>query len=304
MNPRHFVVLFMGLFLLGFPPALQGQFSTNFPGIPRGSIPGGQGRFELDSWWARADNGDGAEVTDGFGVRLAFGKSWRIGSSFELGFDFTLGQAGLVRLPESQVGTGEERNTFTAAAGYAPQIGLKWRPFSMVDPDGYGLQASIGVGYRPEMTAVATFWRRDSTYIGGLAGDDPLAGAGEIPSGTLIMLAASYRQRDFEIDAAILNESAGAIPAEGSLIPVYETTSLRAGGKYRLTPGFALGAAFWSGGSPPGRDRIPLGLDDNSKPRIGLMLSFGRFVGKWTDLLVYSPTGNFSDGVALHLSVR
>lgn len=282
--------------------AVSAQLSSNFPGVPRGSLPSGQGRFELELTWINA-SGEALGDTLGLGARLGVGHSWRIATDFEIGFDLTLGSVGWTRNPEAQTEP-PSRTTLTSAIAYGLRFGGKWRAFSAVTPDGYGLEASLGVGFRPSLTAGLTLVNRDSTITAGAVGDEDTFIPEEVHSLTQFVAAGSYRAPSYEVDAAVLIETEGDAPARGTIVAPGDGASFRLGARYRLTDDFGLGAVLWTGGSPPFLDRRRLGVGDEDSPNVALLLSLGRIVGKWTDLTFYAPTGSLGDGVALHISAR
>lgn len=298
---RSTLLVLAGL-LAAVAPA-SAQWSVDLPGVPRASLVrqgGHQGRFELEGSWLKpgAEAGDSAALAG----RMGMGWSWRIASALEFGFDFTLASAQRISgitAPDLPEGATELRIT----GGYGFRFGLKFRPISYVDLDGNGVEVALGVGYQPELEPVVRWETRgDSSVVAGLVGGSDVPEGPKVHSSTLFMAAVSYRQPRLIGDLALVSESASELP--DPFLTVHSGVGLRAGVRYRLTHGFALGASYWGSGAPPWRDRPTLALASEASSEFGLLLSLGGTPEKSTDLMISSPTGSFGKSVTVYISVR
>lgn len=284
---------------------LTAQFSANVPGVPRASLPfhgGSQGRFEVDLTGFKFPGEPGDTL--GGRLRLGFGQSWRIASSFEFGFDVTIAEGTVLRSPlDSAAVDPESLLNIDGSAAYGLRFGLKFRPLSYVDPNGYGFDVAVGVAYQPALEPGFIFQKMgDSTFAGGALGkdDDELETPTKIHGSTQFLLAVSYTTKRLTADVALLAETA---TLEGpSTLVVYDGTSARLGLKYRLTGGFALGVAYWGSGAPPWRDRLASSVGDieMNAQQFGILLGFGSTPGKGTDLIISSPRGAFGKAINLY----
>lgn len=282
---------------------VKAQFSSDLPGVPRGRVSflsPGQGRFELDMTAFKLGE-SGADTLAG-GLRMGFGHSWRIGSNVELGWDFSLGE---VRVVRPKVADTTQTNV-DATAAYGARIGLKYQFFNVVDPDGYGVSASVGVGFQPEVKPVYIYSKSgEESASGGYAGSKPDDGGidSKVHKSTVVMGAVSYRTVRLEADGAIVIENSSD-PDGVSPIHVYDGTSVSLGARYRLTPGFGVGLVYWGNGAPPWRDRINFGLREINPSDFGFLITFGSGLEKGTDIMISSPTGKFSESVSFYLRVH
>ncbi len=302
MIRRHTPLLVAALLWVAAHP-VSAQWSVDIPGVPRASLVrqgAHQGRFELEGSWLKpgAEAGDSAVIAGRMGV----GWSWRIASAVEFGFDFTVANAqrisGIVA-PDLPDGGNELRLT----GGYGLRFGLKFRPISYVDLDGNGVEVALGVGYQPELEPVVRWETRgDSSVVAGLVGGSDLPEGPKIHSSTLFMAAVSYRQPRIMGDLALVSES--ATESADPFLTVHSGVGLRAGIRYRLTHGFAVGASYWGSGAPPWRDRPTIALATEDTSQFGLLLSLGGTPEKSTDLMVSSPTGSFGKSVTVYVAVR
>lgn len=288
-------------FFLASP--VQAQFSSDLPGVPRGRVSflsGGQGRFELDLTAFKLGE-SGADTLAG-GLRIGFGKSWRIGTNVELGWDFSLAEVRMVRPKDEGVAT----DNLDATAAYGARIGLKYQFFNVLDPDGYGISASLGAAYQPELKPGFIYSKSgDDSQTGGYAGSTPEDGGidSKIHQSTIFMGAISYRTERVEADGAIVVESSSQDTGI-SPIRVYDGTSVTVGGRYRVTPGLGLGIVYWGSGAPPWRDRINFGLRDIDPSDFGFLVTFGSGLERGTDIMISSPTGSFSESLSFYLRVH
>lgn len=309
------------------PARGEAQFSSDFPGVPRAAITqhgSSQGRFEMDISGMRSVHGVDGETAEeaavdslAASVRIGFGRSWRVASNWELGYDVSLaeGRMNWTSLRDEPLDEGqevhseendEETNTVLATSiAYGLRLGVKLRPFAYVDPDGYGISAAVGFAIQPGFAPVITHTRlTDTTFTGGLIGSDGPEAPIEAYVSTQLMAGLSYRSSRAEADAAVVLESAKDGAQLVSPTPVYDGTSIRLGARYRLTRSFAFGAVFWGSGAPPWRDQVALATSPSQGQPFALLFSFGALLEKRTDLMVFSPEGNFTESISLHVRVH
>lgn len=293
-------------FALLASPALA-QFSTDLPGVPRGRaafLSGGQGRFELDFAGYKLPATEGDSLAGS--LRIGFGNSWRIGSNFELGYDLSLGELRVLKPANLVPDADAPPIGVNGTVLYGVRVGLKYQFFNVVDPDGYGISASVGGAFHPELEPVFLYSKEDTTTLtGGYAGDAPEEGGIDavLSASTIFMGAVSYRMERFDADAALVMENLSE--AEGvSPVRQYDGVSLALGARYRLTGGFAVGISYWGSGAPPWRDRIKLDLREEDEAKFGFLLSFGSQLEEGTDIMISSPTGSFSESISIYLRVH
>lgn len=296
---------------------LAAQFSSDVPGIPRASIPFRGSHQNRTNWTFtgfKVPGGSGDTV--GGGLRFGFGRSYRVQTRFEVGFDLTLLDGMAVKPPTDDTNIVGAGGTYIRAeALYGIRIGAKFRPFSALDPDGYGWEAAVGAAIQPGLRPLYGVERyADSTRTGGqftskdadlgLYGADPLA---RLHTATTLAGMVSYRSRRLLFDGGLMVEKASD-PAAGdqpSPTVAYDKLSPRLGGMFRLTPSFALGGAFWGKGSPAWSDEVWIGMPGELKQeQFGLLLSFGSQPEAGTDLMISSPTGKFGQSLRLLIRTR
>lgn len=288
------------------PLSLIGQWSMDFPGVPTARVPflsGGDGRFELDVTGYRLQQ-EAADTIAG-SLRIGFGNSWRIASRFELGYDVSLGELRLIRPTEGSVSPAPDQH-IGGTGVYGMRLGLKFQPYSIVDPDGYGVAAAFGVSYQPELQPVFSYAKEgEDVTTGGYAGSRPPDGELEtvLTATQAAMASVSFRVSWLDVDAAVTHSR--ALPTSGQpLKPAYTGTWLSGGARLYLTSSFGVGAAYWGSGAPPWRDRLGVQVRPETSPEFGFLLTFGANIDGGTDLMVYSPTGDFSESVSLYLRAR
>jgi hypothetical protein len=305
----------MALVLAVLVPAPgMAQFSSDFPGVPRAGIAQhgpSQGRFEMDFTGMRIA-GEGATPwsadSSSVSLRMGFGRSWRVASQLEVGYDVSLADGRLMYIasPSDSAADGAELD-MAAMVAYGLRVGVKYRPLAYLDPQGYGWSSAVGVALQPSLRPGVVYTQQgDSTTVQTIFGGGEEDGDGgmAIHASTLLYAGLSYRTPRIEMDVAFLTESADLTSAATSPISIYEGTSLRAAGRYRVTPSLAVGAAYWGSGAPPWRDQIAFGVREREPQSFGLLLTFGPHLEKGTDLMISSPTGDFTESISLHLRIR
>jgi hypothetical protein len=314
----RFVRAGLTLAVVSVPAAAQ--FSSDFPGVPRGAISirgSKQARTEWTLGYNTIPAGASAGDTVGFGVRLGFGRSYRVRDQFEIGFDYSFLDLAYQQPPAAAAGAPETKSYIRGLAGFGFRVGAKMRAYSSIDQDGYGYQASFGIAYQPSLKAlIGAEYVGDSSRIGGQFSEAKPASPGSafkhnpfasMYSGITLGAMGSYRSRRLLADAALMNESSSD-PAAGedpSPITPYDGISLRVGGAYRLTRSIAVGGSFWGSGSPPWRDEVRLGIAGKPKAtQLALLFQFGSQPEGGTDLMISSPTGNFAESVQLYFRTR
>lgn len=172
---RDIRAMAFAVLLLAVSAPASAQFAMDIPGVPRARVPflaSGDGRFELGLTGYRL-RGETADTLAG-SIRMGFGHSWTIASSFELGYDLSLGELRLVRPGSPGDGSPTPDTRLGGTALYGVRLGLKYTPYSVIDPDGYGIAAAVGVSYQPELKPVLTYEKVGSSVITrGYAGVDP-----------------------------------------------------------------------------------------------------------------------------------
>jgi hypothetical protein len=312
----------IALTVLATPAAAQ--FASDFPGVPRAAISMSGGKQERISWALtgyKIPNSTATGDTLAGGIRFGFGRSYRVQSQFEIGFDFTLLDGLLVQPPSASggagaVGTAASNTYLRGLTGYGLRIGAKYRPISNLDPDGNGYELAVGAGFQPELKALYGVEKKgDSTRQGGQFNKDAITSNAtfnqnpfaSISSSTTVAAMGSYRSKRLQGDAAIVSETVPdrALTADPSPISLFNGISARAGGAFRLTPGFAVGASYWGSGSPPWWDQVSLGTPGKvKKEQFGFLLQFGSDPESGLDLMVTSPTGKFAESARLYIRSR
>jgi hypothetical protein len=319
MRARVLFVLLAGL--LGLQAEAVAQFSSEMPGVIRAGVPFRGGHQNRTAWdfgfYSRAavpDESVGAGADSLFFTgRLSFGQSYRIGSRLEVGFDLAFADGLYIHPPSSEtetksIGTKDTGKYARGAALYALRIGTKFRPVQMLSPEGYGFDAAIGVGYQPVLEPVWGWTMQGDSVRMGLMGRgeedrDPIVG--KIPGAGQLAGVVSYRSRRIQADAGLSYErSFESISAEENVAGSYLGLNPQAGAMFRLTPGLAVGATWWGGGAPPWRDQIRIGLPQEEGSSFTPVVSFGSKPESGLDLVVSSPTGQFSESVRLYIRAR
>lgn len=310
-----------GISLVFVSASAAAQFSSDIPGVPRGSISirgGTQVRTEWSFLANKEPAASGAGDTVGGGLRVGIGRSYRVGDQFEIGFDYTFMDLSLQTPPSAAAGAPKPGNYMRGMLAYALRVGGKIRPYSSIDQDGNGFEAAFGVAYQPSLkTLYGIEYSGDSSRTGGLVSGKSTTGA---PSavfkknpfaavGSSIMIGAmgSYRSKRFNADAALMNESVEkrAASVDQSPIQGYDGFSLRFGGAYRVTRTVAIGGAYWGAGAPPWRDEVRIGIPGKVKSSdFALLFQFGSEPEGGTDLMVTSPTGNLAQSIRIFLRTR
>ena len=297
------------------------QFSSDFPGVPRGAISirgGKQARTEWSLLINKAPTATGVGDTTGAGLRIGIGRSYRVADQFEVGFDYTFMDLTFQQPPSPPVGTPKTDSYKRGLLAYAFRFGAKIRPYSSIDQEGNGYQVAFGAAYQPTLKALYGIESvGDSTRTGGQFADKKTSGPAStvfkqnpfasVQSSFTIAAMGSYRAKRILADAALMNESAakGDATADSSPIQGYDGFSLRLAGAYRVTRSIAIGAAYWGSGSPPWRDEVRIGVPGNAKPLdFALLFQFGSEPEGGTDLMVTSPTGNFAQSIRIYLRTR
>ena len=123
---------------------------------------------------------------------------------------------------------------------------------------------------------------------------------------TILAGMGSYRSKRFMGDAALVIEKGPSRSAgDPSPIMLVNGASLHAGGSYRLTPGFAVGASYWGTGSPPWWDEVQLGAPGTQKDQqFGVLVQFGSNPESGIDLMYASPTGKYGESGRLYIRAR
>ncbi len=301
---RRIQRIVLALVFTTVPAPAWAQFSMDIPGVPRARVPflaNGDGRFELGITGYRL-RGEAADTIAG-SFRMGFGHSWTIASSFELGYDLSLGEVRLVR-PGTPDGGGAEPDTeLGGTALYGVRLGLKFTPYNVVDPDGYGISAALGVSYQPELKPVFTYDKvGESVVTRGYAGGRPEPGELEpvLSSMQSMMGAVSYRSRRAELDVSVTHQivtEPNGFDFSGPL----EGTFVSAGARLYLTSSFAVGGAYWGAGPPPWRDRINVAVRAVDPSDFGFFVTLGAGLEDGTDIMISSPTGDFSESISFYL---
>jgi hypothetical protein len=311
-----------GLALTVGAGSAHAQFSSDIPGVPRAAISirgGKQARTEWTFTGGKAAGAVAGQDSISGGIRLGFGRSYRIGSQFEVGYDFTFIDGVFVQPPKGTgTGAAAAAQSYTRAlAGYGIKVGGKFRAYSALDPDGNGLQVSIGGALQPALKTLYGFEKlKDSTRTGSQFSNkettapsavfrtNPFA---KLRSSTMLAVMGSYRSRRLLGDAALMTETVGAQDASGDPSPTqtYNGLSIRLGGAYRVTRGFAVGASTWGNGAPPWRDEVRLSVPGKVKAeKYALLLQFGSTPEAGVDLMLTSPTGSFAESARLYVRAR
>jgi hypothetical protein len=288
--------------------------------VPRGAISSRGGTQARTEWTFTGNKIPGATAAGdsaGGGIRVGIGRSYRIADQFELGYDFTLLDVNVQMPPTAPAGAPKSSTYLRGNAAYAFKIGAKMRPYSSIDQDGNGIEASFGVAYQPTLQTLYGYATNgDSSHTGGQfastsTGTSPALYKGNafasVRSTLVLAGMGSYRSKRFNADAAITNETVGSAGSSADPSPVtgYNGLALRLGGAYRLTRGFAVGASYWGSGAPPWRDDIRVDVAGKSKAtNYALLLQFGAEAEGGTDLMVSSPTGNFGQSIRIYLRTR
>lgn len=296
---------------------VEGQFSTDLPGVPRASVPFRGGHQNRTAWtfsYVQQENTALAGTvatgdTRAVGGSLEFGQSFRIGSRWELGYDLGLLQGQFVQLPSAGAGGtfgGETDNVLGGSVLQSLRLGLKVRPLHSLSPEGYGYEAALGASFQPSLEPVFGMQvRGDSTQMGGLASsreEEPILFPAA-PQTAQFAGMVSYRARRFLVDAALVYtqvaESENAFAAGD-----YSGFAPRVGAMYRLTRSIGLGASWWGGGIPPWSGQLGLAGVDEQKSSFSPFVSFGSKPESGVDLLLASPTGDFTESVRLYIRGR
>jgi hypothetical protein len=301
------------------------QFASDYPGVPRAAI-SISGSTQARNSWAftgyRIPGGTAGDTTGG-GLRVAIGRSYRVRSEFEVSWDFTLLDGTIMQTPRSALlpttpaSTDKNSLYMRGMTAYGIRFGGKWRPVVSVDPNGNGYELAIGGGFQPQLKPLYGYEKLDdSTRSGGqfqttnatpsaAFRQNPFAG---LSATTIIAAMGSYRSKRLSGDAALVMEkspdpSAGADP---SPLTRYNGTALKAGGAYRLSPGFAVGATYWGSGSPPWWDEVAIGMPRASKKpaQFGLLLQFGSDPESGIDMMYAAPNGNYGQSGRLYIRAR
>jgi hypothetical protein len=318
---RRSILLAVLTVMLASPAAAQ--FSSDIPGVPRASVPF-RGTHQNRWTWQfsgyrlpMADSAGGDTIA--VGASLSYGRSYRVLSHFEVTVEFSLLEGLFVDAPVPGIVRDSSSRYLRGATFYGFRVGGKWRPFSSLDPDGYGWETAVGASFQPSIKplfGVETIG--DSTRTGGqfasedddaddetavIRTDDPL---GRIHTSGTIAVMGSYRSRRFAADVAVVTETAK--DGEGYVSPLfkYEGFSPRVGVTYRVRRGLAVGASYWgSKGAPPWRDRIITDVPGEQRgDEYGFLLSFGSQPEAGKDLMITTPTGSFGESVSLYLRLR
>ena len=119
-------------------------------------------------------------------------------------------------------------------------------------------------------------------------------------------MAAPYLEFDIAWELEQLRREAGWQSGQNAKTLVkYDGLSPRIGVMYRLRPNIALGASFWGKGAPPWRDEIWVGVPgEQKKEQYGFTLTLGSRPESGTDLMISSPTGNWSESARLYVRMR
>lgn len=295
------------------------QFSSDFPGVPRGAISirgGTQARTEWTFTGNKIPGAAGVGDSIGGGIRVGLGRSYRVADQFELGYDFTLLDANIQVPPSAAAGAPKSSNYMRGMAAYAFKLGAKMRPYSSVDQEGNGIEASFGIAYQPTLKTLYGYATSgDSSRTGGQFGNGTSSGSSNslfkgnpfasVQSSIMIAAMGSYRSKRFNADAALTNESVGSGSGDPSPVAGYNGFALRVGGAYRLTRGFAIGGSYWGSGAPPWRDDVRVDVAGKSKAtNYALLFQFGAEAEGGTDLMISSPTGNFAQSIRVYLRTR
>lgn len=295
------------------------QWASDFPGVPRASISirgSKQTRTEWTFEGRKVAATTGADDAVGAGLRLGIGRSYRVGDQWEWGFDYTFVDL-TAQLPPDAAGGATKGNYYRGLLAYGFRLGAKIRPYSDIDQDGNGVELAFGAGYQPSLASLVGYeMLGDSSRTGGQFGDKQKTAASThftgnpftpLPATTMIAAMGSYRSKRLLADAALVSESASTPPAEDGPSPVNDLDgfAIRAGASYRVTPRIALGAAFWGTGASPWRDELRFGLPGKAHTsQYALLVQFGSKPESGTDLIVTSPTGNFSESVRIYVRTR
>jgi hypothetical protein len=292
------------------PAQASGQFSSDFPGVPRARVPyvnAQQGRFELDLVAIRA-GGSASDTIAGMS-RVGFGHSFRIASIFEFGYDVSVGEVRVVhQSAPASTGAPPTSTSSTSASttfGYGARFGLKVQPFSIRDANGYGVSAAVGVSYQPPLESVFGYDTGAQPKTSGYIGEGLPAGIPDLipaSSGSLIG-AVDYRSPRVEADLS-LGYHRVFDDSEISYIPSYDGGAVAVGARYYLTSSFAIGGAYWGGGPPPWRDRVPIGIRSVYSSQAAVILTFGAGLEQGTDIIVSSPSNDFSESWSLYIRSR
>lgn len=315
---RRVLLSVLGVTMMSTPAAAQ--FASDFPGVPRASIPISGGKQQRIAWTLsgyKVPNAAATGDTVAGGVRLGFGQSYRIRSQFEIGYDVTLADGLLVQPPSGTTSTGAavSRDMYMRGlTAYGLRIGAKFRPVSALDPDGNGYELAVGGAFQPQLKALYGYEKvGDSTRSGGQFDSksvqtsntfrqNPFA---SLSTATIVAAMGSFRSRRLSGDAALVSETVPDRTGDPSPVGKFDGISARVGGSFRLTPRIAVGGSYWGSGSPPWWDQVQFGAPGQPKAEeYGLLLQFGRDPESGIDFMVTSPTGNYGQSARLYIRSR
>ena len=307
-----------------FSGTASAQFASDIPGVPRAAISisgSSQHRTMWDFSGYRIPGATGQDTLGG-GLRFGLGRSYRIQSQFEIGFDFTLLDAMAVQSPTPTGGTGtvttsgSDQTYLRGITGYGLRLGAKYQPIVAVDPDGNGYAIAFGGGFQPQLRPLYGIEKRgDSTRSDGqfshsttvtpsrVFGQSPFS---QLTATTLLAAMGSYRSKRLMGDAALMIEK-GPDRAAGDPSPIQPVSgaSLHAGGSFRLTPGFAVGGAYWGSGSSPWYDEVTVGTPGTVKPQnYAFLIQFGSNPESGVDLMYSAPNGQWGQSGRLYIRAR
>jgi hypothetical protein len=313
--------LITGLTLVGCAalPA-SAQFSSDFPGVPRGmiSVRGGtQSRTEWTFTGRYVPKDYGPDTIAG-GLRLGIGRSYRIRGRFEWGYDFTLLDGAVNKVIQGGA-TANQPAPDPYARGlvaYGIRLGAKFSPYSVVDPDGNGTSISFGGGFQPSLHPLygieaAGDAHRSGSQFGTKEPEANPAFSGNpfarLRASTILAAMGSYRSRRLLGDLAVMTETVGNREAGEDPSPIQEFNgfSVRAGAAFRLTRSIALGGSYWGKGAPPWRDDVNLGMPGEVKvDNYAFLIQFGSSPEKGVDLMFTAPTGDYAQSGRLYIRKR
>jgi hypothetical protein len=291
---------------LAQPSTALAQLYSEIPGLTSASVPyvgRSQSRIDFDLLYHRTVTLPGGEW--GAEARLAYGRSTRIFANGELGFDFSLANGAYLKRSAADQGGSEAFLGGHAVYGF--RVAGKYRLLSTMTPWREGVEIAAFSIFQPGMrTGISIIKDGDETWSGGLFrspnDEQSQFDVFHVPSSWTAGLALGYRSTRLALDAELAYESTQT--ADNPVMAAYDGLYPRVGIMYRLTPGFAAGAAYWGGGSPPWSGQGSLPGVERMTDTFGAVLTLGGREGAGTDLVFASSLRRGDAPIRLFIRAR